>query len=314
MICAKKKGSIDLNKFETAELIRQIPGVSAVVDEPMSRHTSFRIGGPADVFARPADIAGLKETLRVCRENKVPAMIMGNGTNLIVRDKGIRGVVIQLADNMSGYEVKGEEICAEAGILISALSAAALEHGLTGLEFAEGIPGTLGGAVTMNAGAYDGDMSMVVKSTEYIGDDGQIHVIDNRQHCFAKRSSVIQTCGGVVLQSVLSLKKGDRDSIKLKMDDYHSRRCEKQPLDMPSAGSIFKRPEGYFAGKLVQDCGLKGFRTGGAEVSCLHCGFIVNTGGASAQDVISLIRHIQDVVSDKYGVELQTEVKIVGEE
>jgi UDP-N-acetylmuramate dehydrogenase len=308
------KRSMDLNKFETAELIKKIPGVSVAVDEPMSGHTSFRIGGPADVFARPADIAGLSEILRICRENKVPAMIMGNGTNLIVRDKGIRGVVIQLTDNMCKYEVKGEEIFADAGVLISRLSKAAFEHGLTGLEFAEGIPGTLGGAVTMNAGAYDGDMSMVVKCTDYLGDDGQIHTIDNEQHCFGKRSSIIQSNGGVVLRSVISLKKGDRDMIKEKMDDYHARRCDKQPLNLPSAGSIFKRPEGHFAGKLVQDCGLKGYRIGGAEVSCLHCGFIVNAGDAAAQDVISLIRHIQDTVHDKYGVELQTEVKIVGEE
>lgn len=302
-----------MNKFDAAELINQIPGVSAVVDEPMSGHTSFRIGGPADVFARPADLTGLSEILRICRENSIPAMVMGNGTNLIVRDKGIRGVVIQLTDNMCGYEVKGEEICAEAGILISRLSKIALEHELTGLEFAEGIPGTLGGAVTMNAGAYDGDMSMVVKSTEYLGQDGQIHVIDNSMHCFGKRSSIIQSNGGIVLRSVISLKKGDKEKIKEKMDEYHARRCEKQPLDMPSAGSIFKRPEGHFAGKLVQDCGLRGFRIGGAEVSGLHCGFIVNAGGATAQDVLSLIKHIQDTVMDRYGVELQTEVKIVGE-
>ena len=303
-----------MNKFDTAELIRRIPGVSAAIDEPMSGHTSFRIGGPADVFARPSDIAGLSEVLRICRESKVPAMIMGNGTNLIVRDKGIRGVVIQLTDNMCRYEVKEEEITADAGILISRLSKIALEHGLAGLEFAEGIPGTLGGAVTMNAGAYDGDMSTVVKSTEYLGDDGRVQLLDNEQHRFGKRSSIIQSTGGVVLRSVISLKKGDKEKIKEKMDDYHARRCEKQPLDMPSAGSIFKRPEGYFAGKLVQDCGLRGFRIGGAEVSCLHCGFIVNTGEATAQDVITLIRHIQDMVFDKYGVKLQTEVKITGEE
>ncbi len=303
-----------MNKYETAELIKLIPGVSAAIDEPMASHTSFRVGGPADVFARPSDTDGLAEILRICRENNVPAMIMGNGTNLIVRDKGIRGVVVQLTDNMCRYEVNEGEISADAGILISRLSKIALEHGLTGLEFAEGIPGTLGGAVTMNAGAYDGDMSMVVKSTEIMGDDGRIQLLDNEQHCFGKRSSIIQSTGGVVLRSVISLKKGDREKIKEKMDEYHGKRCEKQPLDMPSAGSIFKRPEGYFAGKLVQDCGLKGYRIGGAEVSCLHCGFIVNTGGATTQDVISLIRYIQDTVSDKYGVKLQTEVKIAGEE
>lgn len=296
------------------EILSNIPGVNVAIDEPMSGHTSFRIGGPADVFARPADSGSLSEMLRICRENEVPVMIMGNGTNLIVRDKGIRGAVIQLTDNMCGYKVDGLEISAEAGIPMSRLSKIALEHGLTGLEFAEGIPGTLGGAVTMNAGAYDGDMSMVVKSTEYLGDDGHIHMIDNEQHCFGKRSSIIQTGGGAVLRSVISLKKGDKEKIREKMEDFHARRCEKQPLDLPSAGSIFKRPEGHFAGKLVQDCGLKGFRIGGAEVSCLHCGFIVNTGGAVSGDVIALIRHIQDRVFDEYGVRLQTEVKIVGEE
>ncbi len=303
-----------MNKFETAANINKIPGVIAAVDEPMSRHTSFRIGGPADVFARPGSIDGLKEILRICREDGIPVMVMGNGTNLIVRDKGIRGVVIQLTDNMCGYEVNGEEVSAQAGILISRLSKIALEHGLAGLEFAEGIPGTLGGAVTMNAGAYDGDMSMIVKCSEFLGSDGQIHMIDNSMHCFGKRSSIFQCNGGVVLRSVISLKKGEREKIKERMDDYHARRSEKQPLDMPSAGSIFKRPEGHFAGRLVQDCGLKGYRIGGAEVSGLHCGFIVNSGGATAHDVISLIKHIQDMVSEKFGVELQTEVKIVGEE
>jgi UDP-N-acetylmuramate dehydrogenase len=166
----------------------------------------------------------------------------------------------------------------------------------------------------MNAGAYDGEMSMVVKSTEYLGDDGQIHILDNEQHCFGKRSSIIQSEGGVVLRSVISLKKGDKETIKGKMEDFHTKRHDKQPLDMPSAGSVFKRPEGYFAGKLVQDCGLRGFRIGGAEVSCRHCGFIVNAGEATAEDVIALIRHIQDRVFDNYGVKLQTEVKIVGEE
>ncbi len=299
---------------EVQKLLKNIPGVAISVDEPMSAHTSFRVGGPADVLVRPTDNSSLWEILRLCEENRVQVMIMGNGTNLIVRDKGIRGVVIQLTDNMSGYEVNGEEIRAESGILLSRLSKIALEHGLSGLEFAEGIPGTLGGGVTMNAGAYDGDMSMVVKSTVYLGTDGKHRTLNNEEHCFGKRSSIIQTGVGIVLSSVISLKKGCREEIKEKMKEFHTRRKGKQPLELPSAGSIFKRPEGYFAGKLVQDCGLRGFRLGGAEISSLHCGFIVNTGGATASDVIALIRHIQDRVSDEYGVKLQTEVKIVGEE
>ncbi|NMA33516.1 MAG: UDP-N-acetylmuramate dehydrogenase [Clostridiaceae bacterium] len=304
-----------MDKHKTAELIRQIPGSGAVIiDEPMSRHTSFRVGGPADVFVRPETIRSAVDVIKACRENGIPAIVIGNGTNLIIRDGGIRAAVIQLADNVSGYEVYGEVISAEAGILISKLSRIALERGLTGLEFAEGIPGTLGGAVTMNAGAYDGEMSMVVSRTEYLRPDGSICILDNEQHQFGKRSSIIQADGGVVLKTAVRLRKGDKKEIKEKMDDFNARRREKQPLDMPSAGSIFKRPEGYYAGKLVQDCGLRGYRIGGAEVSALHCGFIVNTGNASAGDVISLIEHIRDAVYRKFEVMLETEVKIIGED
>jgi UDP-N-acetylmuramate dehydrogenase len=304
-----------LDKYRAAELIRQIPGSGAVMlDEPMSRHTSFRIGGPADVFVRPETVKSAVDVINACRENNIPALVIGNGTNLIVRDGGIRAAVIQLADNVSGYEVTGEVISAEAGVLISRLSRTALEHGLSGLEFAEGIPGTLGGAVTMNAGAYDGEMSMVVSRTEYLRPDGSICVLDNEQHRFGKRSSIIQTDGGIVLKTAVRLRKGDKKEIKEKMDDFNARRHEKQPLDSPSAGSIFKRPEGYYAGKLVQDCGLRGYRCGGAEVSALHCGFIVNTGNASARDVISLIEYIRDAVYRKFGVMLETEVKIAGED
>lgn len=304
-----------MDKITAAEKLRQIPDIGTIsVDEPMSVHTSFRIGGPADIFIRPSGASAIAKIIAFCNENAIPVMVMGNGTNLLVRDKGIRGAVIQLTDNMSSFEVNGEEIIAEAGILISRLSKIALEHGLCGLEFAEGIPGTLGGAVTMNAGAYDGDMSMVVKETEYLGADLTIRTLDNKHHQFGKRSSIIQSEGGTVIRTVIRLKKGDKKQIKIRMDDFRARRREKQPLDLPSAGSIFKRPEGYFAGKLVQDCGLRGFRIGGAEVSTLHCGFIVNVANATARDVTSLIELIQNTVYEKYGVMLQTEVKIVGEE
>jgi len=304
-----------LNKAMIAELLSKIAGSgSALTDEPMAKHTSFKIGGPADIFVTPRDTAILAAIIKTCSDWCIPVFILGNGTNLIVRDKGIRGVVIKLRDNMSGYELDGERIIAQAGILLSHLSRIALDNGLTGIEFAEGIPGTLGGAVTMNAGAYDGEMSMVVESSEYLCTDGNIITLDNREHCFGKRSSLIQSDGGVVLKSCIRLKKGDREQIKFKMGKFSALRHEKQPLDMPSAGSVFKRPEGYFAGRLVQDCGLGGFRTGGAEVSCLHCGFIVNTGTATAADVTALIQHIQDTVMARFGVELQTEVKIVGEE
>ena len=306
---------MDLNKSEIAKLLGKVTGSGVItMDESMAEHTSFRIGGPADVFVRPASAEGLSGILKACAENGIPVMIMGNGTNLIVRDGGIRGVVIQFRDNFDACEVNGCEITTEPGILISRLARIALEHGLTGLEFAEGIPGTLGGAVAMNAGAYDGDMSMVVGSSEYMSHDGQIRMLDSSQHLFGKRSSFIQTDGGIVLKTRLILREGHIDEIKAKMDEFGKKRREKQPLDMPSAGSIFKRPEGYFAGKLVQDCGLRGYRIGGAEVSALHCGFIVNAGNAAARDVTTLIKYVQDRVNEKFGVQLQTEVKIVGEE
>jgi len=280
----------------------------------MKNHTSFRLGGPADVFVLPPDTDSIADTVRACKSMNVPVFIMGNGTNLIVRDKGIRGVVIKIAENLSGYEVDNEYITAQPGILLSRLSRIAMENGLTGLEFAEGIPGTLGGAVTMNAGAYDGEMSMIVESSVYLGSDGKIYNLGFSEHQFGKRSSFVQADGGVILGTRLRLRKGDRERIKSKMEEFNLQRREKQPLDMPSAGSIFKRPEGYFAGKLIQDCGLRGFGIGGAEVSGKHCGFIVNKGYATAADVTGLIRYVQDTVYERFGVKLETEVKIVGEE
>lgn len=304
-----------MNKAGMKELLKQIPGSGFItVDEPMKNHTSFKIGGQADIFLKPDGLAALTDILRICKEKNIPVLVIGNGTNLVVRDKGIRGVVIKITDNMNSYEVNGLEIMAEPGLLLSRLSRIALEHELTGLEFAEGIPGTLGGAVAMNAGAYDGEMSMIVKESEYLGSDGKVTTLNHQQHYFGKRTSFIQTDGGVVLKTRISLKKGDPQQIRAKMEEFSKKRREKQPLDLPSAGSIFKRPEGYFAGKLVQDCGLKGCRIGGAEVSCLHCGFIVNKENATASDVISLIKHVQDKVYEGFGIQLQTEVKIVGEE
>jgi UDP-N-acetylmuramate dehydrogenase len=239
---------------------------------------------------------------------------MGNGTNLIVRDRGIRGVVVKILDGLNRYEVKDDIIIAETGILMSKLARIALEYGLAGLEFAEGIPGTLGGAVAMNAGAYTGEMSDIVIKTEYIDKGGNLLVLDREGHRFGKRTSFIQTDGGIALRVHMKLNRGDREKIKALMDDFNRQRREKQPLELPSAGSIFKRPEGYFAGKLIQDCGLKGCRTGGAEVSSKHSGFIVITADATAEDIVKLINHIQAEVKSKFQVELQTEVRIVGEE
>lgn len=309
------KGAEILEKAITAEQLSRMVGISNVMtDEPMANHTSFKIGGPADILITPRDTNSVASIIKNCAEWEIPVFVVGNGTNLIVRDKGIRGVVIKLRDHMSSYELVGGELEAQSGILLSSLSRIALENELTGLEFAEGIPGTLGGAVTMNAGAYNGEMSMIVTQTEYLRPDGTITILDHHQHNFGKRSSFIQSDGGVIMKSRIRLKKGNREQIKAKMDEFSKLRREKQPLHLPSAGSVFKRPEGYFAGKLVQDCGLKGFRIGGAEVSCLHCGFIVNTGTATAADVTALIKYIQDTVFARFGVELHTEVKVIGEE
>lgn len=304
-----------MDRTDAAGLLAGLAGSGNVVThELMRNHTSFKVGGPADIVVTPEDADSLAKVYRACIREDIPVFVMGNGTNLIVRDKGIRGVVIKVSDNLSRYEVREDIISAEAGILISRLSRIALEQGLSGLEFAEGIPGTLGGAVFMNAGAYTGEMADVVLKTEYLDKQGRLSILEKDAHHFGKRASFIQAEGGIALKVDLKLKKGDRAKIKGLMDDFNRQRREKQPLELPSAGSIFKRPEGYYAGKLVQDCGLRGYGIGGAEVSSKHCGFIVNAGNATADDIIKLIKHIQAEVRQKYGVELQTEVRIVGEE
>jgi len=304
-----------LDKNYIAGALGEIAGTENVfVDEPMKNHTSFKVGGPADILVTPKNTADVCRIVKLLKNEGVPFFIMGNGTNLVVRDKGIRGVVIKLLDNFSRYTVKGDVIEAEAGILISKLSRIAMEHGLTGLEFAEGIPGTLGGAIAMNAGAYNGEIRDVAERTEYMDMNGDIQTVCGSEHQFGKRTSFIQTRGGVVLKTELRLKKGSVDEIKALMDEFKRRRKETQPLELPSAGSVFKRPEGYYTGKLVQDCGLRGYRIGGAEVSTKHCGFIVNIDNAKAEDIINLIKHIQYTVKDRFGVDLQTEVKIIGEE
>jgi UDP-N-acetylmuramate dehydrogenase len=298
----------------TDMLVRTAGSGNVKVCEPMCAHTSFKIGGPADYLVTPKDEESLARIFVFCMENQVPVLVMGNGTNLVVRDKGIRGVVLKLLDNFSEYEVCEDTICAGAGILISRLSRIAMENSLTGLEFAEGIPGTLGGAVTMNAGAYDGEMSYIVSEIRYLDKSGKIRNIPGKEMNFGKRSSFVQKDEGIVLKAVLKLEKGCRENIKAKMDEFNRQRREKQPLELPSAGSVFKRPEGNYAGKLIQDCGLRGCTIGGAMVSDKHCGFIVNSGNASAADVTALISQIRETVKSRFGIELQTEVKIVGEE
>ncbi len=283
------------------------------LQEPMSKHTTFRIGGPADFYLCPHSTKEVQQTVQICKEENLPYFILGNGSNLLVSDKGYRGVIIQLWKNFSDISVKDCCITAKAGALLSKVAAEALEEGLTGMEFASGIPGTIGGAVFMNAGAYGGEMKDIIKEVKVLDDQGEIRVLSNEEMKLGYRTSIVKEKGYTVLSAVLQLKKGDVSVIRETMEDLKNRRTSKQPLDMPSAGSTFKRPEGYFAGKLIMDSGLRGFSVGGAQVSEKHCGFVVNKGGATAEDVTALIREVQRRVKEKFGVELETEVRFLGE-
>lgn len=283
------------------------------LQEPMSKHTTFRIGGPADFYLCPHSTKEVQQTVQICKEENLPYFILGNGSNLLVSDKGYRGAIIQLWKNFSDISVKDCCITAKAGALLSKVAAEALEEGLTGMEFASGIPGTIGGAVFMNAGAYGGEMKDIIKEVKVLDDQGEIRVLSNEEMKLGYRTSIVKEKGYTVLSAVLQLKKGDVSVIRETMEDLKNRRTSKQPLDMPSAGSTFKRPEGYFAGKLIMDSGLRGFSVGGAQVSEKHCGFVVNKGGATAEDVTALIREVQRRVKEKFGVELETEVRFLGE-
>ena len=282
-------------------------------NEPMKKHTTFRIGGPADYYLCPHSAKEIQKVVEICREEKLPYFILGNGSNLLVSDKGYRGAVIQLWKNVSDIGVEGCLIHAKAGSSLAKIAAQALEEGLTGMEFAAGIPGTLGGAVVMNAGAYGGEMRDILKEVLVMDQQGKIFTLEKKDLKLGYRTSAVKEKGYIVLAAALELRPGNREEIKKLMEDLKQRRVEKQPLELPSAGSTFKRPEGYFAGKLIMDAGLRGFSIGGAQVSEKHCGFIVNTGGASASDVLALIREVQKKVRDKFGVELETEVKFLGE-
>ena len=305
----------DIDFVKTIEVIAGEENIK--INEPMKNHTSFKVGGPADMLVTPESNTMLDEVLKVCKKEGIPYFIMGNGTNLIVRDKGIRGVVIKTEDKFNKYSICGDlddVIEAEAGILISHLSSIALEHGLSGLEFASGIPGTLGGAVAMNAGAYGGEMKDVVIKTQYISSGGTVETLQGELHQFGYRTSFIQKEGGIILKSWLKLYRDDKSKIQERIEYLAARREKSQPLDMPSAGSVFKRPKGYYTAPLIEKCGLKGYNIGGAQVSFKHCGFIVNTGNATAQNIIDVIRHIQTTIKNRYNLELETEVKIIGDE
>lgn len=301
-----------MNKSEIIFNLAEILGCEARRNEPMSKHTSFKIGGNADAYIKVNNLSKLSAILKECQTSDVDYMILGNGSNLLVSDDGIRGAVIRLDGDFRKITlVDDTTIFCGAGATLAYLCKFALNCGLTGLEFAWGIPGTVGGAVFMNAGAYDGEMKDVVHSVSHISPSGEIGRIENDDLKFGYRTSIYRSNNMIITGVTLKLKKGNPDEIRAKMDDYMSRRSTKQPLEYPSAGSVFKRPEGNFAGALIEQCGLKGKTCGGAQVSEKHAGFIINKSNATAKDVRDLIGEIQKTVSDKTGYNLECELIIL---
>lgn len=296
----KCQAFIELNRFR--------------LDEPMKLHTTFKIGGPADCLIFPASLEETEKVLALVHEYQLPLTILGNGSNVLVQDKGIRGVVVKFARPMAKIRHEGCRIIAGAGALLKDVSEAAAQNSLTGLEFACGIPGSIGGAIFMNAGAYDGEMKNVADVVRTVDREGHIHTYSRDELELGYRHSRFQDNGEAIVEVELLLKEGDAKAIRAKMDDFTERRESKQPLEMPSAGSTFKRPKGYFAGTLIQETGLKGLQVGGAQVSTKHAGFVVNaTGDATAADVRGLIHEVQQRVYAKHGVMLHPEVRIIGE-
>ena len=287
---------------------------SILTDELMSRHTTFRVGGPADFFVTPKTKEDVRDVIRVCKEVGMPYYIIGNGSNLLVSDAGYRGVIIQIYKEMNEVKVEGDLVKAQAGALLSGIAAKALGAELTGFEFASGIPGTIGGACVMNAGAYGGEMKDVLESVTVLTGEGKIIELGRNELELGYRTSVIAKKGYIVLGAVLKLERGDGEKIKTYMDELKEKRVTKQPLEYPSAGSTFKRPEGYFAGKLIEDAGLRGFQVGGAQVSEKHCGFVINRDHATAADIMELMRQVQIRVKENSGVDLEPDVKRLGDE
>ncbi len=300
--------------YKEIALFAENMGAEVIENSPMSKYTSFKCGGNASLLIIPDSIGGIKMIIDFCREKGIEPLVIGNGSNLLVTDGGINGVVIKIGSKISKIElIDDTTIYCEAGASLKSLCMFALENSLSGLEFAFGIPGTLGGAVYMNAGAYGGEMKDVLFSVNHIDADGEFGSLKRDELDLSYRHSVYSDNEYTILSAVLKLKKGDKAEIKEAMDDKLRRRKEKQPLEFGSAGSTFKRPEGYFAGALIEQSGLKGYTVGGAQVSEKHAGFVINKNGATATDVITLIRDVQNIVYEKFGVKLETEVKIIGE-
>lgn len=294
--------------------LQQLVGKEHVYEqEPMKNHTTFRAGGCARYLVKPQSAEQLKGLLMLCRESGTPHYIVGNGSNLLVSDKGYDGVIIQLFKNMDQLRAEDTRMYLQAGVLLVRAANAAWKAGLTGLEFASGIPGTIGGAMVMNAGAYGGEMKDVVREVTVLTEDGEVVRYTGSEMGFGYRRSRITGENSVVLEAVLELQKGDPEAIRARMEELKEQRLLKQPLEYASAGSTFKRPEGYFAGKLIQEAGLRGFRIGDAQVSEKHCGFVINRGNATAFQIAELIREVQKKVLENSGVFLETEVKFLGE-
>ena len=283
------------------------------VDEEMKKHTTFRIGGPADFYVLPHSKDEIGRVVQVCKNAEEPFYVLGNGSNLLVGDKGYRGVIIQIFKNYSDIIIEGTQITAKSGALLSKVAKKALDAGLTGFEFASGIPGTIGGAVVMNAGAYGGEMKDVILSATVMTRDGGIQKLSNQELQLGYRTSLVARQNDIVLEVRLGLKKGNSDEIRDLMEELKNKRVTKQPLEYPSAGSTFKRPEGYFAGKLIMDAGMRGFSVGDAQVSEKHCGFVIIKGDASARDIVALMEEVTGRVKEQFGVTLEPEVKRLGE-
>lgn len=298
---------------EFCDKLKTIVSADAIlVNEPMSKHTTFRIGGNADVFVSP-EVSQVSDLIALAKEYEVPVTVIGNGSNLLVGDKGIRGLVLSFGKEAEAIHLEGNRMTVAAGTILAKAAAEAARNSLTGLEFAAGIPGSLGGAIVMNAGAYGGEMKDVVISAKVLTPAGEIKELSNEELELSYRHSCIPEKDYIVLEATLELEPGEESAIREKMADFKNRRVEKQPLEYPSAGSTFKRPEGYFAGKLIQDANLRGYQVGGAQVSEKHCGFVINKGNATAADVLQLIQDVKRIVYDTFQVELEPEVKMIGE-
>lgn len=283
------------------------------VNEKMSEHISFKVGGPADILLQPVEVDQVVKAIDICKQNNIPFIVIGNGSNLLVKDGGIRGVVIELS-NINKIEINSGKIKAYCGALLKDVSDVALNNSLTGFEFACGIPGSVGGAVFMNAGAYDGEIKNVIESADVLDKQGNVITLSKDELGLGYRTSKVMKEGLIVISATFALENGDKQKIYDRIEDLNNRRQEKQPLEYPSAGSTFKRPEGYFAGKLIQDAGLKGFELGGAAVSAKHSGFVINKNNATAKEILDLIKYVQNEVKEKFGVDLYPEVRILGED